>query len=187
MHRRALRLFQATVLVIGVSALPFATVMACSCAFLGYPEAIAQADIALIGTVTAAEERGPGGVDGLPEAAYAFDVERSTHALSEPFTVHAIVGDGANCGLQLAVGQRWLVIASAEGGRPQTNLCSGSSLYESLDEETRANVEAQLAVTTFTTSEDEAPVSLPGPVLVAFGGVLLIGLVSLFAFRRIGR
>jgi hypothetical protein len=184
MHR-LIRLLQAAIVAVLLTTVPVATVSACSCAFLGYPEAIATSDVAFVGTVVGAEEPGVMPIGGFPEAAYAFDVERGKQPLASPFTVHSVVGNGANCGLEIDVGQRWLVLASMEDGVPKTSLCSGSTLFEGLDEATRAQVEPLLAEEPSVQEEVEDGLMLPpGPVVAFVGAVLLVAIVSVVAFRR---
>jgi hypothetical protein len=161
---------------------PLGTVVACSCAFVGYPEAVAQADIAFVGTVIGEAE--PGNPGGLDTARYAFDVDRATTPLESPLEIDALFGNGANCGVDMAIGEEWLVIATIEGGRPTTNLCTGSTLTISMDAETR-----ELLGTAMEPVEggpanvaDDRSASLP--LVIAMGAVLIIGGVSVVAFRR---
>ena len=181
--RRAMRLLRAVAVAVLLTSVPIATVSACSCAFLGYPEAIASADVAFVGTVVGADE--PAVLNGLPEATYAFDVERGTQPVASPFTVRSVVGDGANCGLDIDVGQRWLVLASMEGGVPTTNLCSGSTPFEGLDDATRAQIDPLLTeeATVGEPAEEGLPLP-PGPVLAIVGVLALVVIVSAVAFRR---
>ena len=137
------RLFAALLVAMGLAWLPLTTVEACSCAFLGYPEAIVDSDVAFIGTM-----RARGGTervgDGLETTQVAFDVVRAKDAMTTPVVVDTWLGNGASCGLEMAVGEEWLVIAHLQDGRAQTNLCSGSTLLGALDEPTRQRVAAAM-------------------------------------------
>lgn len=182
MHR-AIRLLRALAVVLLLTTVPIATVSACSCAFLGYPEAIATADVAFVGTVVGADE--PAVMGGLPEATYAFEVERGTEPVASPFSVRTVVGDGANCGLEIDVGQRWLVLASMENGVPSTNLCSGSTPFDGLDEATRAQIDPLLTEEAAVQEDADGGVAFPpGPVLALVGVLALVVIVSGIAFRR---
>lgn len=180
-----LRLLLVLAWIAASMAVPTAVVKACSCAFPGYAEAIRQAEVAFIGEVVNHEDMpNDGFVDMFPEAAFAFDVERAKEPMDEPFVVHATVGGGGSCGLTLSAGPRWLIIARLEQGKLRTNLCSGSTPYAELDEESRREVDAILAVAPARTvpPENESE-SIPPPVVVAGGVALLIGLASVLAFR----
>lgn len=182
------RLVVAITLAIGLASVPVVAVHACSCAFLGYPEAIGEADLAFVGTVIDADEPDRDAfAGGLAEVAYAIDVERAKSPTPNPVTVHTHLGDGANCGLDLNVGERWLVIASAASGRPETNLCTGTTPYDGMDPETRAMVDPLLTETAAPVEESPPEESMtlpPTPALALIGATLLIAAVSVAAFRR---
>jgi hypothetical protein len=162
--------------------------MACSCGFLGYPEGIAAADIAFIGTVVGANEPDSLGPDGFARAEYAFDVERSASPIETPFRLQSWFGNEAGCGLDMAVGERWLVLASMESGAPMTDLCTGTTRHDALDEATLANVEPLLQVEPTPAESGSGAgdgLRLPtGPVLGIVGAIVLVGAVSVVAFRR---
>jgi hypothetical protein len=190
--RRA-RLLAAVVVVVGLGWVPVATVNACSCAFFGYPEAIAQSDVAFIGTMVAR-----GGSERLGDrwetTRVGFDVDRAKDTMPTPVVVDARLGSGASCGLEMAIGEVWFVIAHFQDGRAGTNLCSGSTLLDGMDEPTRQLVTAALdAEPVPANGEDDplagmsngAPLSgTPLGVFLAGGAVLLVAIVSLGAFRR---
>lgn len=116
-------------------AAPLATVQACSCSWLGGTEdvavqAIAKADVAFIGTVTAAspvigfDAIGFGGLN----VQYSFNVERASVGTKATIDIKAVDdGGGASCGFTFDVGDRWLVAASDEGGSLRTGLCAGNT------------------------------------------------------------
>ena len=68
------RVLAALVLAAGSAWVPFQSALACSCGFSGYPEAIAAADVAFIGTVVGAAEPGILADDVMPLATVTFDI-----------------------------------------------------------------------------------------------------------------
>lgn len=179
------RLLAALGLVLAVSALPLATVSACSCAFLGYPEAVAEAELAFIGTVTDAAEPAAGVdptlVDPL-EVEYAFSVERAKSPMPASVTVRTVLGDGGNCGLDMDVGQRWLVIARAEDGI-RTDLCTGSTLFDGLEAELQQQISNGLSAEVEATAGSEAAIEAPPWGVIGVGAVVIVvAAVSFVAF-----
>lgn len=153
MRSRPVRLLAALALGGALVAVPVATVLACSCGFPGYEEAIASADAAFIGTVVSSDEPPPGAGDGLAEATYLFEVSATKAELPDRLAVVTPFGGGANCGFDMSVGEEWLVIVAIERGQPRTNLCHGTVPIEGLDAETRA-----IVVKTLTLPDPSAPV-----------------------------
>jgi hypothetical protein len=203
------RILAAIVLALGCTWVPMEAALACSCGFPGYREAIAMAEVAFVGTVVGATEPEQPGGDINPMATVAFDVSRSRDPMPSPFELGVTFGGGANCGFDMAIGEEWLVIASAHEGRMQTNLCNGTALTDSLDADTRLVLDAALQAhdplapdggnepdparepdekAEAPAMADEVPASpFPTPVLVAIGAFLVIGGISVVAFRREGR
>ena len=181
--RTIARFAAAAALALGSAWVPLETALACSCAFLGYPEAIGQADVAFVGTVV--DEAEPGqAAGGLETARYAFEVSRAKAEMASSVEVDTIFGNGANCGFDMAVGEEWLIVATLQDGRPQTDLCQGSARTIDLDAQTRALLDEALDPVQATTAPQEEPISVPAPLLLAVGAAALVGIVSLFAFRR---
>lgn len=181
----------ALLLAAAASTMPVRTALACSCAFLEYPLAIAEADQAYIGTVTdVAEPPQPGlGVawGGQEVARYTLAVERAKEPTAQKAVVHAVFGSGANCGIDLGVGERWLIIASSEEGRLLTHLCTGSTSVEMLDGESLDQVEALLTATPTATEGEQSVGDLPWPA-IGLGVVLaILALLSALAFRHAPR
>lgn len=176
-------------IALAAGAAPMSSVLACSCGFAGYADAIAAADVAFVGTVVAEAE--PAGLDGgrpLPQATYAFDVSRSKGPMESPYELSVSFGNGANCGLDMSVGEEYVVIASEWEGNLTTNLCSGTALTDHIDPGELNRIEDALAVhepgeVMPSPSESSTP-DVPVPVMVGGTGLLLIGVVSLLAFRR---
>jgi hypothetical protein len=177
------RLTAALLLALGSAWVPLESALACSCGFPGYPQAIADADVAFVGTLVAEREPLPGG-DGFAEAQYAFEVTRARDPMTSPFEVNALFGGDANCGFDMSAGEEWLVIATSQEGKPTTSLCSGTARTKDLDAETRLVVDAMLGTDVATAPTDPGPPTIPVPVLVAGAGVVLVAGLSVLAFRR---
>jgi hypothetical protein len=185
------RFLTAVTVAAGLALLPIATVDACSCAGFDPPTSIAGSDVAYIGTIVAAEAADQ--VDqGRETTLVAFEVQRARHKIETPFVLDAWLGSSASCGLSMAIGETWLVIAHHEDGRPQTNLCSGSRPLDTLDLAMRQQVAAALPVDPVPAPTDELAemgeglwhATIPLPVLLAAGAALLILVASLVAFRK---
>jgi hypothetical protein len=72
-----------------------------------------------------------------------------------------------------------------EDGVPRTDLCRGSTLFEGLDEATRAQIDPLLTQEASVAEEVDAGLTLPpGPVLAIIGALALVAIVSAVAFRR---
>lgn len=183
--RPRLTLLVAFVVALAAAAAPSGVVLACSCAFPGYIEAIASADVAFIGTVVGEEE--PAGFDErpMPEARYAFSIARSKAPMTSPFELGVVFGNGANCGFDMSLGEEYVVIASVWEGRLMSNLCHGTTLTESLEEVDLLAIEGALPIREAAREPHESSwLEVPAPLAAAVGVVLLIGLVSVLAFRR---
>ncbi len=108
------------------------SVAACSCASLTDDEALAEADVAFVGTLQ--EIRVPDDVvtwSSDDPARFVFAV--SAVYKGEAFEQQSVVTsrDGASCGLEVRVGQTALVFAQTDGpgleeGEVASNLCSGT-------------------------------------------------------------
>lgn len=132
--RHMTRLLLAVVVALGLSAIPIATVQACSCAMPGSPaETVATADLAFVGTVvdTAPAPAAADGFGGMVR--YAFEVERASAPTDATVEVRAVGGDGgASCGIEFGLGERWFVAAHRDAGSLQTNLCSGNLVADGM-------------------------------------------------------
>jgi hypothetical protein len=184
MHRSALRLVQAAILAIGVSILPLATVSACSCVMQDLGEALASADVAIVGTVASVE---PAGDADFGEAVRTtWTVASSRDAIStSSLAIHSIVDSGANCGISFGRSERWLVLAyRGDQGVLETNGCMLNRRLDGGDPEAEALVaEAMTPVTAESEVEDPA-LSIPLPIIGLGAAAVLIALISLIAFRR---
>lgn len=146
------------------------------------PEAVREADAAFVGRLL---DRVPGGDNfGFPpEDEWRWSVESSRDPdLGTEATVIAALEDGANCGVQFAPGERWLVLAHVGDGRLHTNGCLPNRRMDAADPETDALVSGFLPVGGHR--EDAAPLDLPAPVLVIGLAIVVVALVGLLAFRR---
>jgi hypothetical protein len=181
---RLVRALAALSFSVAVTAVPLATVSACSCAMSELPEAIRSADLAVVATSVAVEPRGNG--DLGDRVATTWDVERSRDPLdASRVSIESWADSGANCGISFAVEERWLVLAYAgDGGVLETNGCMMNRRLDGSDPEGEALIAE--ALTEVPTSEpvQEAGINVPTPVFVIGGAVVLLAAVSALAFRR---
>ena len=159
------RAVAAILLALGLAAVPVERAAACDCALIELPEALAEADVAFVGTLV---DHAPGGDNfGFsPLDEWHWSIERSRDAGLEAFaTVRAAVNDGANCGVSFGMDERWLVLASVHDGVLQTNGCTPHRRVDG-----GANAETEAVVNLFVEvgqpTAASAP-SVPGPLLVA--------------------
>ncbi|HEX2221628.1 MAG TPA: hypothetical protein VHK06_03815 [Candidatus Limnocylindria bacterium] len=177
-----LRAGAALAVALGLVAILARPALACSCAAMTPDQALAASDAAFVGAVIEAPPApGPGAplVDPPFEetAPFAFEVEGVAKGdVTQPAVVLGSF-NGAACGMSFAPGERWLVFATAEGGSLTTNLCAGSIPLA-------AGERPPVPVESATASASDAGVWVPGPVLVAGGGLALLGAASYLAFRR---
>lgn len=177
------RLLLALALSIGATAVPILTVSACSCAFTELPQAIAQADVAFVGTLVSVSEPPAGPMEQPMTMTWA--VERSRDALDEPtVSVAGVPENGANCGVTFATDERWLVLGYVQEGRLETNGCMHNVRMDGSDAESEAVVDELV-----TTAAPEGPtadpgISVPTPLLVVGAALLALAAVGAIAFRR---
>ena len=184
--RHAVRLALAIAFALAVTTVPISRVAACSCGFPGYQEAIAAADVAFIGTIVAKGEPPPFGGDPMQTAPHALAVKLSKTQMPSPFELEVAAGGGASCGLDMSVGEEWVVIASEWEGRLMTDLCNGSTLAADLDPGELARIEGALSPNEPIAVIDErwSPVDIPAPVIGIVAAAFLIGAAAFVAFRR---
>ncbi len=182
------RVLAAFALAVGTTALPATTAFACSCAFFGYEEAIAAADVAFIGTVVAEEGEQVIELEQFPTARTAFEVSHSKESMASPFVLDVASGGGASCGLDMSIGEEWLVIASAWEGRLSTDLCTGTTLTNDVDPGELNRIKLALPLNDSIAVADDSGFTLdvPAPVIGVLAAALLIGAVGMLAFRRDG-
>ena len=163
-----------------------ATVMACDCARTELPDAVRDADLAIVGTLVGRADSGPAVEVALPpEYAWTWEVERSREPLDvAQVTVTAWEDDGANCGVMFGANERWLVLGYLEDGRMLTNGCMRNQRIDGTDPEGEAIIGSLLPVTVETSSSAHGELPIPLPVIVAGAAAVLIGLIGAVAFRR---
>ena len=183
MHRSALRLVQAAILAIGVSIIPLATVSACSCAMQDLDEAIASAEVAVVGTVASVEPTGKADLGDGMLTTWTLTGSRDPVPTGS-LAIHSVKDSGANCGITFAVNERWLVLAYRGEQGLETNGCMLNRRLDGGDPEAEALItEAMEPVTAETQVEDPGP-QVPMPIIGLGAAALLVALVSLVAFRR---
>jgi hypothetical protein len=170
-------LVAALLAVLTTLAAPVATVMACSCVGWTRDEALAEADIAFVGTTTARVPMS----DLDPDWAGDRDAAVFTFAIAEPLKgdlgrdvkIRA-GGSEAACGQEFGLGETWFVLARANGAGFVTGLCSGSE---------RARVPVVEAPVAPPADEAAFPLAPVGAGLA----LLAVAVVSALAFRRSAR
>lgn len=169
-------------LVVGLSAIPTATVMACDCARTELPEAIRDADLAIVGTPVGRSDLAPLRGRMPAERTWTWEVERSRDPLdAATVSVTAWEDDGANCGVTFGADERWLVLGYLEDGRMLTNGCMRNQRLDGSDPDGELLIGSLLPVTAESPSSADG---VPPPLLVAVAAALLIGLIGAVAFRR---
>lgn len=183
MNRSALRLLQAALLAIGVAIIPLATVSACSCAVQDLPEAIASADLAVVGTVASVEPTASADFGDGVVTTWALHHSRDPMP-SATVAIHSVKDSGANCGTSFGLEERWLVLAYNGERGLETNGCMMNRPLDGGDAEAEALIaEAMTPVTAGAEVEDPA-MSIPMPIIGLGAAGILVVLVSLLAFRR---
>jgi hypothetical protein len=179
----AWRLPAALALALGLLLAPPARVSACDCALIELADAVEDADLAVVGTLVgqAGPAVAPGAAAGS-EAAWTFKLERSRDPIStDMLTLVAAPNDGANCGVSFALEERWLVLVHRDDGAPRTNGCLPNRVLAGPDPEVDAIVATWHPVG--GAERDPAP-AIPAAAIGLVVGVAVIGLVSMWAFRR---
>jgi hypothetical protein len=180
MHR-AVRLAASALLAIGMAWVPVTTAVACSCAFAELPQAIAEADVAIVGRIVA-EQQGP--ADGTRPAILTWKVERSRDALDvDELPIAAWPDNGANCGMSFDADERWLVLAYRSDDGLETNGCMRNVPLDRAAPDDVAVVTEMIGATA-TSSPADNGVSVPAPLLIGGVTLVVLGLVSFVAFRR---
>lgn len=187
MHSRARRLLLAIGLFVGVTIVPLGQVAACDCAMTDLPQAILEADVAIIGTPIGSAEAEAVADLGEKPTAYVWTVERSRDPMSATtLTVAAWPDNGANCGITFAADDRWLLLAHHADGGLETNSCMRNTRLADAAPEDIEIIESMVALPVASGEGLESWVSLPTPILVALGALAVLVVVSVAAFRRSG-
>lgn len=182
MTSAAWRFASALALAIGLLLAPPAQVSACDCARVELEDAVVDADLAVVGTLVG--QAGPALPPGAAgsEMAWTFDLERSRDPISvDTLTLVAAPNDGANCGVSFALEERWLLLVHQDDGAPRTNSCLPNRLLDAPDPEVEAITASWHTVG--GAAGDPAP-TIPAPAIALVAAAAVIGIVSLWAFRR---
>lgn len=177
MVNRMLRLISVALLAgLFAVAAPIGRVYACSCAMMGPAEQLASADAAFVGVVAALEE--PPSLQpelGLDPVRYTFVIEEALKgSLATSVVLASNHDNGANCGFDFAIAQRWRVFAYGDGaGGLTTSSCSGNELL------------AEGVPIPSVDGGDPGPP--PAGLLIALGAAAIVTLSSVWAFTRRGR
>jgi hypothetical protein len=89
-----------------------------------------QGDVAFIGVVAAKDTPLPFGTPGHYGIAYTFAVEEVLKGDPAPFTVVYSGYGGGDCGIPMAVGERWRIEAYRWEGNLSVGICSGTTLLD---------------------------------------------------------
>ena len=180
---RLLRSFLAVAAALAFTAVPLVTVHACSCMELSLEQAVQDADLAVVGTLVRVDVAGAPGDLQQPVAMH-WSIERSRDPLEvSEATIGGWRDDGANCGVAMEVGQRWLVLASLGENGLETNGCMQNRLLVADDPGSEAVVEAMVPLAG-TPQPAPAETTVPLPIIGAGVAVVLVAGLSLLAFRR---
>lgn len=183
MQRSAVRLVQAAILAIGLAIIPLATVSACSCAMQELPEAIATADVAVVGTVASVEATG--NVDFGEGVLTTWAVTSSRDPMpSATIAIRSVADDGANCGISFGRSERWLVLAYRGEQGLETNGCMMNRRLDGGDAEAEALIAEAMTPVSATTEAGAPDPTVPMPLIGLAAAGLVVAVVSLLAFRR---
>ena len=182
MHPLA-RALAALSFAVAVTAVPLATVSACSCAMSDLPDAIQSAELAVVATSVSVQPMGKGEIGD--RLVTTWNVERSRDPLDvNEIQIESFADSGANCGISFGTDERWLVLAyAAEGGALETNGCMQNRRLDGSDPDAEALI-SELLTETPSGTPAEAGIDVPTPILVIGAAVVLLGAVSALAFRR---
>jgi hypothetical protein len=184
---RALRALAVLGLVLGASIVPMRQVAACSCAMTELPQAIEEAEVAIIGTLVGAAPAPP--MAGIPAEPtdHVWAVERARDPMSAiTITITSWADDGASCGISFAADERWLVLAYQGDGGLETNLCMRNIRLADASPEEMDVIDSLVATSVSPGAASESAPSVPGPLLVALGALAVVAAISFLAFRRSG-
>lgn len=187
MRSRAVRGLAVLGIVLGVSIVPLHRVAACDCALTDLPEAIREAEVAIIGTLAgaAAPPLRPGVVAEPTE--HVWNVERARDPMSAiTISIAAWPDDGANCGITFGADERWLILAYQGEGGLETNGCMHNTRLSDAAAEDLEAIDALVATSVAPGSVTESASEVPAPLLVAVGALAVVAVISFLAFRRSG-
>lgn len=181
---KLLRPVLAVAAALAFTAVPTVSVYACSCMETTVEQAMAEADLAIVGTLVAVQEPPAGALD--QPMAMEWAIERSRDPLDvERATIIGWRDNGANCGVSFEVGDRWLVLASMTETGLETNGCLPNRMLNTDDPESASIVEAMTPVGASAAPEAaESGIDVPLPLVAGGVALALLAGLSVLAFRR---
>ena len=187
--RRIRRALAAVALLVSLVVVPAGQVAACDCALRELPDAIAEADVAIVGTLVAGGVAEPAGVG--PGAAdpveYTWAVQRSRGPLdTDRLRVRAMPNDGANCGISFEGDGPWLLLAYESDGSLETNGCLQNTRLDTAPPDVLDIVDTLVSTPVAGEPTGGPAESVPAPVLVGLGAFAVVSATSILAFRRSG-
>ena len=181
--RRLVRPLAAFAFSVGLSSVPLATVSACSCAMTEFGEAIRTADVAIVGTPVGSTPLGKGDVG--EQLLTTWSVERSRDPVeASRVDIRNWADSGANCGISFGMNERWLVLAYAADGGLETNGCMQNRRLDGSDPDAEAVIATALTEVPAGDGSGQAGIDIPGPILAIVATAIVLGAVSVLAFRR---
>jgi hypothetical protein len=112
---------------------PTNVVLACSCATLAGDDQLSKADLAFVGVVTDVQPSARPAVVGITLVDFRFNIETvQKGSVSDRALTIQSSADGASCGVDFQVGERWQVYARVNPivATLTTGLCSGNQLLD---------------------------------------------------------
>ncbi len=178
------RLALALALALATGWIGLQTAAACSCAWTELPQAIEEAEVAIVGTLAADV---PNAVAPAEPMDHVWTVERARDPMSAiTVTIASWPDDGASCGITFGADERWLVLAyQAEGGLETNGCMRNVRLADAAPDELDA-IAALVATPVAPSQPADAAPAVPTPFLVALGALAAVAAISLVAFRRGG-
>ena len=180
---KLLRPLLAVAVAVAFTAVPTVSVMACSCMETTVEQAMAEADLAIVGTLVAVQEPPADNLD--QPMAMEWAIERSRDPLDvDRATISGWPDNGANCGVLFEVGERWLVLASMTDVGLETHGCLPNRPLDADDPESAAIIEAMTPVGVTAAPEETEERELPLPLIGGTVALVLLAGLSVLAFRR---
>lgn len=180
---KLLRPLLALAAALAFTAVPTVSVMACSCMETTVEQAMAEADLAIVGTLVAVQAPPPDNFD--QPMAMEWAIERSRDPLDvDRATIIGWADNGTNCGVSFEVGQRWLVLASMSDAGLETHGCLPNRALDADDPEAAAIVEAMTPVGAAPSPETADGGEVPLPLVGGAVALALLAVLSVLAFRR---
>ncbi len=186
MRSRAWRALAVIGLALGLSIVPIRQVAACDCALTKLPEAIAEAEVAIIGTL-AGVGAAPPNAGPVQPIEHVWTVERARDPMSAvTITIAAWPDNGANCGISFAADERWLILAYQSEVGLETSGCMHNTRLADAAPEQIAVIDSLVGTSVAPRQPVEPAAPVPTPLLVALGALAVVAVISFLAFRRSG-